>query len=83
MKSINIFFRIVSIFIFFISNAHSSINFTDYSKIPPQEGIDVAGELYNGYRMGQDVARMREEQKQLELQNRILEEQLRLMQKTN
>lgn len=69
-----------------MGNVSAAINnWTDYSKAPLLESpVKSASDGFDeGYKMAEEAGRMQAEQRQLELQNKILEEQLKMMKKSN
>lgn len=76
---------IITIFLMIISNVSAAINFTDFSNAPLVESQwrHASDDILEGYRLSQEAGRMKAEQEQLELQNKILEEQLKTMKKNN
>lgn len=76
---------ITTLFLMLMSNVSSAINFTDFSNAPLQESPwkSASDGFDEGYGMAQEAERMRAEQRQLELQNKILKEQLKMMRKSN
>lgn len=76
---------IATLFLMLMGNVSSAINFTDFSQAPLLEspGKSASDGFDEGYRMAQEAGRMQAEQRQLDLQNKILEEQLKMMKKSN
>lgn len=79
---------ILSIFVVvssLICNAYASLGIIDYTQAPlvKPDIPDLFDEYQKGQRMRQELSRMREEQRQLELQNEIMEEQLKALKKSN
>ncbi|WP_115701842.1 hypothetical protein [Legionella sainthelensi] len=76
---------IATLFLIIISNVNAAINFTDFSNAPLLDSSSKSASdgFDDGYRMAQEAGRLRAEQRQLELQNKILEEQLKMMKKSD
>lgn len=79
----NKFNLLAVIFLIAISNISTAMTFTDYSKAPLIDSPwkSASEGMADGYRMAKEAQRVQAEQQQLELQNKILKEQLRIMQK--
>lgn len=66
-------------------NAAVIINYPDYSNAPllDSPATNMVENFQQGYQMAQERKRMQAEQQQIELQNRILEEQLNMLRRNN
>lgn len=77
---------IATLFLIFINNVSAAVNnWNDFSNAPIEDSPwkGTSENFYEGYKMAKEAQRMQAEQRQLELQNKILEEQLNMMKKSN
>ena len=84
MKKLNFIFLTLTIII--TANAHAAVQYPEFGPLPKANfsGIgDFAENINKGYQMGRQAAMMRQQQRALELQNKIMEEQLKALKRSH